>query len=237
MRRLLLTTVAATAFAVIPAHAAEVFNDGFEGDPSNTLNVNPLAKWTVTGKVDVVANPNGFGINVTPDASGNVVDLDGSPGPGEITTKDSFTFNAGDLVTLSFVLGGSQRNNGNNDWFTRFIFNDVTNVTNGQGTGLMAAFGPLSGPIGPTYTLGGMIGASAPFTTSTFSFRATNAGSLRLAFGTTSRDNIGPLLDNVSLSIGAVPEPATWAMMIMGFGLIGGAMRSRKSVKVRFAAA
>ncbi|MDX2209014.1 MAG: PEPxxWA-CTERM sorting domain-containing protein [Sphingopyxis sp.] len=236
MRRLLLTTVAATAFAVIPAHAAEVFTDGFEGDPSNKLNVNPLAKWTVTGAVDVVANPNGFGINVTPDASGNVVDLDGSPGPGEITTKDSFAFNAGDLVTLSFVLGGSQRNNGDNSWFTRFIFSDVTNVTNVQGTGLLTGFG-LNGNIGPTFTMGALIGASAPFTTSTFSFRATNAGSLRLAFGTTSRDNIGPLLDNVSLNIGAVPEPATWAMMIMGFGLIGGTMRSRKSVKVRFAAA
>jgi hypothetical protein len=24
-----------------------------------------------------------------------------------------------------------------------------------------------------------------------------------------------------------VPEPATWAMMILGFGLIGGAMRRR----------
>lgn len=29
---------------------------------------------------------------------------------------------------------------------------------------------------------------------------------------------------------GAVPEPATWAMMIAGFGLVGGAMRRRQSV-------
>lgn len=36
---------------------------------------------------------------------------------------------------------------------------------------------------------------------------------------------------------GAVPEPATWAMMILGFGMIGGAMRrrSRQEAKVRFA--
>ena len=27
---------------------------------------------------------------------------------------------------------------------------------------------------------------------------------------------------------GAVPEPATWAMMIIGFGMIGGTMRSAK---------
>ena len=33
---------------------------------------------------------------------------------------------------------------------------------------------------------------------------------------------------------GAVPEPATWAMMIAGFGLVGGAMR-RRSTKVAFA--
>lgn len=32
----------------------------------------------------------------------------------------------------------------------------------------------------------------------------------------------------------AVPEPATWAMMIAGFGLVGGAMRRRK-MTVRFA--
>jgi hypothetical protein len=36
--------------------------------------------------------------------------------------------------------------------------------------------------------------------------------------------------------IGAVPEPATWAMMIFGFGLVGGAMRRRKQqITVRFA--
>jgi len=34
-------------------------------------------------------------------------------------------------------------------------------------------------------------------------------------------------LDNVQVS-GAVPEPASWALMLGGFGLVGGAMRSRK---------
>jgi hypothetical protein len=36
----------------------------------------------------------------------------------------------------------------------------------------------------------------------------------------------------------AVPEPATWAMMIGGFGMVGGAMRSsRRQAKVAYAAA
>lgn len=34
--------------------------------------------------------------------------------------------------------------------------------------------------------------------------------------------------DNMAASIGAVPEPASWAMLITGFGFIGGAMRLRK---------
>lgn len=34
---------------------------------------------------------------------------------------------------------------------------------------------------------------------------------------------------------GGVPEPATWAMMIGGIGMVGGAMRRRRTVTVRFA--
>ncbi len=34
---------------------------------------------------------------------------------------------------------------------------------------------------------------------------------------------------------GGVPEPTTWAMMLLGFGLIGGAMRRKQKVAVRYA--
>ncbi|MBU3078261.1 PEPxxWA-CTERM sorting domain-containing protein [Sphingomonas quercus] len=34
------------------------------------------------------------------------------------------------------------------------------------------------------------------------------------------------LLDNVAVTGGAVPEPATWATMLLGFGVAGGVMRS-----------
>ena len=42
--------------------------------------------------------------------------------------------------------------------------------------------------------------------------------------------------ENMAVSpLAAVPEPATWAMMIGGFGLVGGTLRGRRKVAVRFA--
>ncbi|WP_223796681.1 NF038122 family metalloprotease [Sphingomonas nostoxanthinifaciens] len=38
-----------------------------------------------------------------------------------------------------------------------------------------------------------------------------------------------------AFSLFGVPEPATWAMMLGGFGLVGGAMRRRQRTTVRFA--
>jgi hypothetical protein len=35
-------------------------------------------------------------------------------------------------------------------------------------------------------------------------------------------------LDNATLGVGAVPEPATWGMMLVGFGLVGAIARRRR---------
>lgn len=51
------------------------------------------------------------------------------------------------------------------------------------------------------------------------------------ANGNTSIDN----LEAITSGTGSVPEPAAWAMMIGGFGLIGAAARRRVRVTVRFA--
>ena len=39
-------------------------------------------------------------------------------------------------------------------------------------------------------------------------------------------------LDNVTIGTGAVPEPATWAMLIAGFGIVGAAARRRRIAAV-----
>jgi hypothetical protein len=58
-------------------------------------------------------------------------------------------------------------------------------------------------------------------------FNLSAPGSLRFAAIGTS-DSLGGYLENVSLGAAAVPEPATWGMMIMGFAGMGGVLRSRR---------
>ncbi|MEM8917437.1 MAG: PEPxxWA-CTERM sorting domain-containing protein [Pseudomonadota bacterium] len=61
----------------------------------------------------------------------------------------------------------------------------------------------------------------------------TRVATLLPIFGAPEREaniDFGPL------QVAAVPEPGTWAMMILGFGLVGGAMRRRRAnVKVSYA--
>jgi len=62
-----------------------------------------------------------------------------------------------------------------------------------------------------------------------FNFTAA-ASTANLTFSATLNDAYGPALDNVSISGGAVPEPASWAMMIAGFGGVGAMMRRRRAI-------
>ena len=51
------------------------------------------------------------------------------------------------------------------------------------------------------------------------------------------QDNLGGqnAINYAFRNTGAVPEPAAWAMMLAGFGLVGSAMRRRSKVAVTFA--
>jgi hypothetical protein len=62
-------------------------------------------------------------------------------------------------------------------------------------------------------------------TSATFLFRVFNANAFRP--GTfTAQD--GVVVQGVGFSPAAVPEPGTWAMMLLGFGAVGFAMRRRR---------
>ncbi|MBS0479029.1 MAG: choice-of-anchor C family protein [Proteobacteria bacterium] len=62
---------------------------------------------------------------------------------------------------------------------------------------------------------------------SPFSYAFTATGtSTTLTFTSTGNTAYGAALDNVNVT--AVPEPAAWALMIFGFGAIGGVLRRRQ---------
>jgi hypothetical protein len=50
-------------------------------------------------------------------------------------------------------------------------------------------------------------------------------------------ENVADTAITATTAAGAVPEPASWALMIAGFGLVGGAMRRRAAVRttIRYA--
>lgn len=221
-----------------PAMATTVFTENFNGETPGLSST--LSQFAVTGSVDTVAAVNPYGITVSGPASGNVLDINGTGSAGLITSLAAFSFNAGDLVTLNFDLGGSQRGDTGDIFNTSFLFGGATAYSGLSGGGL---FSGLTGS-GNTSSLTNsvFVPGTSPFTSSFVSFLAESAGTLRFSFGSPSQDNMGPLVDNIGLNISqtpVVPEPSTWAMMLVGFGAIGFAMRRQKvsASRGKFAAA
>ena len=117
------------------------------------------------------------------------------------------------------------------DGTTSSIFQNVT-VTAGKYMVSWLAGGRTnySGPVNYTVSLGdqiysGGLAQAQPFT-ATSALVTLAAGTYALTFSayTEGGDN-SALIDKVSIA--AVPEPATWGLMIAGFGMIGATMRRR----------
>lgn len=82
--------------------------------------------------------------------------------------------------------------------------------------GLSAPFGSLVGEIGGVYKL---LGANSITS-------AWGTGTLNLYnWDSNSTDNAG----RISFDISIVPEPATWALLIGGFAMVGAGLRNRRS--------
>jgi hypothetical protein len=182
-----------------PGSAAVLFADNFDSEPQSlgTVPFSPaFANWTVTaGSVDVIGTGGSF--DYYP-GHGNYVDLNGSSDQnGQLTSKTVF---GPGTYTLSFSFGGSQGGAGAID----AGFSKTTFVTLGDFA---------SGPI--------LLAWNDPLTTHTFTFTTLAGGPLvfRDVASEGSNMNVGNILDNVQVF--AVPEPATWIMMLLGFAGVG----------------
>ncbi len=141
------------------------------------------------------------------------------------TLNQSFTLRTPSAVTVSgfnlFLLDDSQFfPNSPDRTFLRVSVSgstDGTNFTLLESTALTQYFQTYGSPL---------IRVSATFAPGTyqfFRFDGLGSPSVGLSGGRVVE------LDGVSGTIsGAVPEPATWATMILGFGLVGGTMRRRR---------
>ena len=129
--------------------------------------------------------------------NGRYVDLDGSTSNSGLFSNN-VDLAGGTTYTLSFDLGGSHRGS-----------TETVNVN----------FGSTAA----SYTLN----SADPFSTVTLNFTPGSNGSYDISYQNLGGDNVGALLDNVSVS--AVPEPETYAMLLAGLGLMGFIARRRKT--------
>ena len=220
--------VAVAAFATPALASVPVLTNGDFADPAvngsyETISAGSTAitGWTVTsGSVDLIGSYWAPAISGTPSTAGaQSLDLAGNSTGGISTTVGNLT--VGDKYNVLFYMAGNP--DGGN------VIKSLSTFISGPGnTGLTSGTYSFD-TTGHTEQNMGWIRDQLTFTavssSETLSFL--NYPYVGLA-GASSP--YGAALSNVSVA--AVPEASTWAMMIIGFGLVGVSIRrrSRKSV-------
>jgi choice-of-anchor C domain-containing protein len=186
-----------------------IANGGFEtfswssiSSPADTVvaGSSAISGWVVGGNSVDVVRNNPLYGPI----SGNSIDMFGTPGPGSLS--QSFATVIGQQYLLQFDLGYNA--GGGNPIVQNDTFSINVSLNGGPATNWLGTH-----PSASHYTE---------------SFTATT-GLTTLKFSSPNYvDYSGATLDNVSVS--AVPEPETYAMLLSGLGIIGFIGRRRKAV-------
>lgn len=102
-----------------------------------------------------------------------------------------------------------------------FDFSDI-GLYQGLGTGgTLLQTGSVSARVGGTQT-------------ASLDLYELGVGNYTIAYSGTVTGSPAGVGSNITFAAGTVPEPASWAMMLGGFGLMGTALRSRRKAVVSF---
>ena len=143
----------------------------------------------------------------------------------------SYTFTAANGTTGSFLI---------NQTAGSFVVDSVAGLINGQTiTGLSSYAGADNtfNPAVPHFSFAGLSVSTGTSGDYNFYFDGTTdnlLNSLTAPTGDPGSEPFSPITTEVVVSVGApgaVPEPATWGMMLLGFGAAGYAMRRRTKVR------
>ncbi len=235
-----LILAAALIAAAAPATAQElIINGGFETGDYTGWSANVAAGSN--GGLTVIGNGANAPFSSNPTATnaggGSFVSMTDQGGPGAYDLRQSF------LVPLGATSVILTADHVATDWsgagpIIDPIGLDYTGPANQHArvdllVGTAALFSTAPADILATFYLGVDAGTPASWTTSwtnDITALVTPGQSYIIRFGQV--DNQGFFnqgVDNVSVFAAGIPEPATWAMLITGFGLVGFAARRRRT--------
>jgi hypothetical protein len=229
-------TLAAMALGAGAARADQTFSDNFNSENGGVAS-DPYSAFTNFTVIHGAVTLNEGGR--CDGGAGGCVGLDGRDGgpvSNEFRMTNGLSYSAGSVVTLTYDIAGNGRPDCGqscsdaDDLIEAGFFFSVT----GQTLNNVVVDGFADGNLFDSTNInlfgdGFPLAHNDPWTSHTISFTATTAGTVQADFLSGSVDGRGPLLDNVTLDVtgGGVPEPASWALMILGFGAAGAALRRR----------
>lgn len=210
--RIVAALMLATGIATVPATAANLVTNGsfenasgFSPPADNTMSLSSgattLTGWTVLG--DALA-------------------WIGPANPFSLTASDGSYFLDLTDYQLGAPFGGVQQS-------IATVSGHIYRVSFDLGSDVRTAVSSIDVSVGgPTQTFTSSTPTVSDIWESrTFDFAATSASTILSLTGAVGSHYIG--LDNIVVTdlglAGAVPEPASWALLIVGFGSIGAAMR------------
>ena len=247
-RSIMLGLAAVTSLGGAAQAAEHVVNGGFEtwglGANSDEFSTQygpgngQLQGWTTTGlafvfvpgDISAVGRYGGFELHQPANGTnngltvsgqgGNYIASDADRGFGAPITQLVSGLTVGKQYRVSFEWAAAQQLYFNGDTFESWqvsLLDSGNNVTADFNTATV---------INPNHGF-------QPWRTESFLFTATEAAQTLRFWANGGPGGVPPfsLLDNVSLQA-AVPEPASWAMLIAGFGLVGAAARRRRSTEI-----